>query len=237
MRIGVPGEFHEDRWQRTAEDSERCMLPRTREVGGTHRIQVIAWQSVLLTGLRHDTSSHNHLSGIPAWRRSHLSGLRHGHPAHRYLSGIPAWQSVLLIVLRLGDIAHRCLSGIPAWRSDTKPMPNRSMNGVNGWLRHGVPAPKHLRGWFCAMNTDLETSVSGKGSSYGSEHRERISSPCNSGFNGKFCLRYRLHFIIFASECSEYIRGTRKRQEHLRANRRRTGNAIREGSGLCYRQN
>ncbi len=63
------------------------------------------------------------------------------------------------------------------------------------------------------MNTDLETSVSGKGSSYGSEHRERISSPCNSGFNGKFCLRYRLHFIIFASECSEYIRGTRKRQE------------------------
>ena len=146
MRIGVPGEFHEDRWQRTAEDSERCMLPRTREVGGTHRIQVIAWQSVLLTGLRHDTSSHNHLSGIPAWRRSHLSGLRHGHPAHRYLSGIPAWQSVLLIVLRLGDIAHRCLSGIPAWRSDTKPMPNRSMNGVNGWLRHGHPAYRHLSG-------------------------------------------------------------------------------------------
>ena len=23
MRVGVPGEFHEDRWQRTAEDSER----------------------------------------------------------------------------------------------------------------------------------------------------------------------------------------------------------------------
>ena len=157
--------------------------------------------------------------------------------------------------------AYRHLSPIPAWRSDTKPIPNWSMNGVNGWLRHGVPAhkylraisawrrghlsalrhgvpaPRHLRGWFCAMNTDLETSVSGKGSSYGSEHRERISSPCNSGFNGKFCLRYRLHFIIFASECSEYIRGTRKRQEHLRANRRRTGNAIREGSGLCYRQN
>ena len=156
-------------------------------------------------------------TGIPeASRRGEgglLTGLRHGSPAHRYSSAISAW------------------------RSDTKPMPNRSMNGVNGWLRHGVPAPRHLRGWFCAMNTDLETSVSGKGCSYGSEHRERISSPCNSGFNGKFCLRYRLHFIIFASECSEYIRGTRKRQEHLRANRRRTGNAIREGSGLCYRQN
>ena len=44
MRVGVPGEFHEDRWQRTAEDSERCMLPRTREVGWTHRIQVIEWR-------------------------------------------------------------------------------------------------------------------------------------------------------------------------------------------------
>ena len=29
MRIGVPGEFHEERWQRTAEDSERRVLPRT----------------------------------------------------------------------------------------------------------------------------------------------------------------------------------------------------------------
>ena len=44
MKIGVPGEFHEDRWQRTEEGSERCMLPRTREVGGIHRIQVIAWR-------------------------------------------------------------------------------------------------------------------------------------------------------------------------------------------------
>ena len=165
------------------------------------------------------------------------TGLRHGDHAHRYSRGIPSWRRGLLAGLRHGEPPHRYSSAISAWRSDTKPIPNRSMNGVNGWLRHGVPAPRHLRGWFCAMNTDLETSVSGKGSSYGSEHRERISSPCNSGFNGKFCLRYRLHFIIFASECSEYIQGTRKRQEHLRANRRRTGNAIREGSGLCYRQN
>ena len=193
--------------------SERRVLPRTREAGCAIRIQVIAWQSVLLTGLRHGDHAHRYSRGIPSWRRGLLAGLRHGEPPHRYSSAISAW------------------------RSDTKPIPNRSMNGVNGWLRHGVPAPRHLRGWFCAMNRDLESSVSGKGSSYGSEHRERISSPCNSGFIGKFCLRYRLHFIIFASECSEYIRGTRKRQEHLRANRRRTGNAIREGSGLCYRQN
>ena len=157
--------------------SERRLILRTRKASGTHRIQVIAWQSVLLTGLRHGAHFHNHLRAIPAWRRSHLSGLRHGHPAHRYLSGILAWRSVLMNVLRHGEPPHRYSSAISAWRSDTKPIPNRSMNGVNGWLRHGVPAPRHLRGWFCAMNTDLETSVSGKGSSYGSEHRERISSP------------------------------------------------------------
>ena len=102
--------------------SERRVLPRTREAGCAIRIQVIAWQSVLLTGLRHSHPAHRYSRGIPSWRRGHLSAL---------------W---------LGDIAHRCLSGIPAWRSDTKPMPNRSMNGVNGWLRHGHPAYRHLSG-------------------------------------------------------------------------------------------
>ena len=34
MRVGVPGEFHEDRWQRTAEDSEWRVIPRTLEAGG-----------------------------------------------------------------------------------------------------------------------------------------------------------------------------------------------------------
>ncbi len=34
MRVGVPGEFHEDRWQRTAEDYERRVIPRTREASG-----------------------------------------------------------------------------------------------------------------------------------------------------------------------------------------------------------
>ena len=92
MRVGVPGEFHEDRWQRTAEDSERCMLPRTREVGGTHRIQVIAWRRGLLDGLRHGSPAHRYSSGILAWRRGLLTGLRHGGPAHRYLSAIPAWR-------------------------------------------------------------------------------------------------------------------------------------------------
>ena len=31
MKIGVPGEFHEERWQRTEEDSERRVIPRTPE--------------------------------------------------------------------------------------------------------------------------------------------------------------------------------------------------------------
>ena len=34
----IVAEFHEDRWQRTAEDSERRVFPRTWEAGGTHRI-------------------------------------------------------------------------------------------------------------------------------------------------------------------------------------------------------
>ena len=114
------------------------MLQRTRDAGGTHRIQVIAWQSVLQTGLWHSdpfqrslrdipawrrgllsalwhgASSHNHLSGIPAWRRSHLSGLRHGDPAYKHLSGILAWQRSHLSGLWQGDPFHRCLSGILA---------------------------------------------------------------------------------------------------------------------------
>ena len=69
MKIGVPGEFHEDRWQLTAEDSERRVLPLTREAGSTHRIQVIAWRRGLLDGLRHGDHAHRYLSGISAWRR------------------------------------------------------------------------------------------------------------------------------------------------------------------------
>ena len=92
MKIGVPGEFHEDRWQRTAEDSERCMIPRTREAGGAHRIQVIAWRRGLLTGLRHGHHDHKCSRAIPAWRRGLLTDLRHGNPAHRYLRAIPTWR-------------------------------------------------------------------------------------------------------------------------------------------------
>ena len=99
----MPGEFHEDRWQRTAEDSETPVFPRTREAGGTHRIQVIAWISVLLTGLRHGHPAQRCSRGIPSWRRGHLSALRHGHPAHRCLRGILAWQRGLLTDLRHVD--------------------------------------------------------------------------------------------------------------------------------------
>ena len=68
------------------------MLQRTLDAGGTHRIQVIAWQSVLQTGLWHGDPFHRYLRDIPAWRRGLLSALWHGDPTHRYLSGILAWQ-------------------------------------------------------------------------------------------------------------------------------------------------
>ena len=145
MKIGVPGEFHEDRWQRTAEDSERCVLPRTREEGGAHQIQVIACQRVLLTGLRHGSPAHKCSRAIPAWQtgtepmpnrsmNGAMGPLRHGSPAHRYLRAIPAWQT------------------------GTEPMPNRSMNSALGPLRHGTPAHRYLRAisaWLSVLLTGL----------------------------------------------------------------------------------
>ena len=82
-------------------------------VNGADRIQVIAWQSVLLTGLRHGLPAYRYLGGILAWRRGLLTGLRHGHPAHRYLRDILACRRGLLAGLRHGDPAYRCLGGIP----------------------------------------------------------------------------------------------------------------------------
>ena len=117
MKIGVPGEFHEDRWQRTAEDSERCMLPRTREVGETHRIQVIAWRrgtsgrssarlpcpqvlqwhprvakGVFWLVFGTATMPTGAPEPSPRGEGGLLTGLRHGHPTHRYLSAISAWR-------------------------------------------------------------------------------------------------------------------------------------------------
>ena len=124
MRIGVPGEFHEDRWQQTAEDSERCVIPRTREAGGAHRIQVIAWRRGLLDGLRHDHPTHRYSRGIPAWRMGLLTALRHGDLAHRCFRGILAWRRGLLDGLRHDHPAHRYLSGIPAWQRTNTDRPS-----------------------------------------------------------------------------------------------------------------
>ena len=146
MRVGVPGEFHEDRWQRTAEDSERCMLPLTREVGGTHRIQVIAWRRGLLAGLRHGSPAHRYLRAISAWRRGHLSTLWHGDPQQNHFWGRGTWQDCLESVsnrsladasagLRHGIPGERPLGGIMAWRSVLLTV-----------LRHGDPAHRCLSG-------------------------------------------------------------------------------------------
>ena len=146
MKIGVPGEFHEDRWQRTAEDSRGCVLPRTREAGCAIRIQVIAWRSILLTGLRHGDPAYRHLSGILAWRRGHLSALRHGHPTLRYLSGIPAWQDGHLQVLRHGHHAHRHLSPFPAWQSIIQPVSDRSLSDALAGPSARRPSSKASQG-------------------------------------------------------------------------------------------
>ena len=121
MRIGVPGEFHEDRWQRTAEDSERRVIPRTREASGAIRIQVIAWQSVLLTGPRHGDPFHRYLGGILAWRRGLLSTLWHGDPQPKQFWG--------RVVCRRKGNRYRC----------------RDYGRVHDRVRHGDPTRMHFR--------------------------------------------------------------------------------------------
>ena len=61
-------------------------------VNGAHRIQVIAWQSVVLTGLRCGDPAYRCLSGILAWRRGLLSALWHWDSSHKYFRGIPVWR-------------------------------------------------------------------------------------------------------------------------------------------------
>ena len=156
MRIGVPGEFHEDRWPRTAEDHREACVSATREAEGAHRIQVIAWRSVLLTGprpdlrpyswplrsesgsisaLRHGDLACRCLSGIPAWRNGLVSDLWHGDPTHRYFRVILVWQRSHLSGLRHGHPTHRYFRDIPAWQ-----------RGLLDGLRHGDHAHKYLSG-------------------------------------------------------------------------------------------
>ena len=112
----MPGEFHEDRWQRTAEDSERCMIPRTREAGGAHRIQVIAWRRGLQDGLWHGDHAHRYSRGIPAWQRGTSDRPLARRPCPQVLQGHPRVAKGLLTSLWQGDLDHRYLRGIPAWQ-------------------------------------------------------------------------------------------------------------------------
>ena len=145
MRIGVPGEFHEDRWQRTAEDSERRVIPRTREASGAIRIQVIAWQSVLLTGLWHGDPTHRCLSSILAWQSVLLTGPRHGDPFHRYLGGILAWRRGLLSTLWHGDPQPKQFWGRVVCRRKGNRYRCRDYGRVHDRVRHGDPTRMHFR--------------------------------------------------------------------------------------------
>ena len=92
MKVGVPGEFHEDRWQRTAEDSERLCSRAHGKQAVPIEFKLSRGKGELLTGLWHDDLAHRCLRGIPAWRRRLLTGLWHGDPTHRCSRGIPAWR-------------------------------------------------------------------------------------------------------------------------------------------------
>ena len=157
MKIGVPGEFHEDRWQRTAEDSERCMLPRTREVGGTHRIQVIAWR-------RGASDRSSARQPCPQVLQSHprvakgrksvpLTGLRSGLgpglarlPCPQVLqrhSGVAKGTSIDPLA-RGPSTEHSC--GRSTWQDCLEPVSNRSLADTSAGLRHGTPGERPLGG-------------------------------------------------------------------------------------------
>ena len=117
MKVGVPGKFHEDRWPRTAEDSERLVDPAHTGSGRdpsdtSYRVAKRSSDRPFGTAtLPTDASVTS-----PRGKEGLLAGLRHGHPTHRYLRVILAWQRSHLSALRHGDLACRCLSAIPAWR-------------------------------------------------------------------------------------------------------------------------
>ena len=90
-------------------------------VNGADRIQVIAWQSVLLTGLRHGLPAYRYLGGILAWRRGLLSTLWHGDPQPKQFWG--------RVVCRRKGNRYRC----------------RDYGRVHDRVRHGDPTRMHFR--------------------------------------------------------------------------------------------
>ena len=154
MKIGVPGEFHEERWQRTAEDSERCMLPRTREVGGTHRIQVIAWRR----GSSDRSSARLPCPQVPQCHprvAKGASALWHSSPAHRYLSAISAWRRGHLSTLWHGDPQQNHFWGRGTWQDCLEPVSNRSLADASAGLRHGIPGERPLGGIMAWRSSHL----------------------------------------------------------------------------------
>ena len=146
------------------------MLQRTRNAGGTHRIQVIAWQSVLQTGLRQGDPFHRCLRDIPAWRRGHLSALWHGDPQLKHFWGRVTcrregnryrcraygrvhdrvWHGTprLQVALRQGLVTKGHLSAL--WHGDPT---HRCLSGILAWqrglldgLRQGDPFHRCLSG-------------------------------------------------------------------------------------------
>ena len=163
MRIGVPGEFHEDRWQHSLANHYPTDL---RPVSFRCSNRSLARQPLSTSA---STPSPRHPSAIPvpsqrypriipapsppgksvfyriladsgpfSWTsRCSLGapvGLRHGDLAYRCFRAISAWRSSHLSALRHGDPAQRCLRGIPAWQ-----------RGYLSGLRHGHPAQRYLR--------------------------------------------------------------------------------------------
>ena len=134
MKIGVPGEFHEDRWQQTAEDSERCVIPRTREAGGAHRIQVIAW--------RRETSDWSS-AGRPCPQ------VPQGHPRVAKREFWPVFGTAPMptgtsVASSRGEGVFWTVFGTATMPTSTPVASSRGEGGLLTGLRHGHPTHRYL---------------------------------------------------------------------------------------------
>ena len=156
MRIGVPGEFHEDRWQHSLANhyptdlrpvSFRCHNRSSARRPCPQVLQShlrVAKQSSIGPSARRPcpevSQRHPRVADHPPTDLKTVSFRCHNRssarrPAHRRLRGSPAWRDGHPSALRHGDPAYRCLSGILAWQSVL----------LTG-LRHGHPAHRCLSG-------------------------------------------------------------------------------------------
>ena len=155
MRIGVPGEFHEDRWPRTGEDPERHVLPRTREAGGD--VQTL-WSEVMSECAPAHTGSGRSPSDT-SYRVAKRSFDRSS--ARRPCPQMPQCHPRVAKRTSIGTLARRPSTEALLWQgSVAKGRESVSLTGLWSSLRPGStrhPVHRHLSGSTVCRTGNLST--------------------------------------------------------------------------------